>query len=1035
MITSSLISSLRGGDDDRDFFSSRLRRSFAPQEGKIAQRQPIPASTIRRRQEKEAKRLLRNQKAKERRIRKKAEQAPPVEEGWHRDDQKLSDGTIRTVFVNNIPQNSRHCITPGDDEKEVINDFIDYMRQSLDALPELKDIIGAGKWNIEMRSEEGQFFSTPLMSLSIDDTIQQMVSRHLIRFVRTYKENPFCIDMISIRIVEPDEMIMGSSSRSIAQAHKSWLVLSPTSRTNCLYQALSVCKNFKNNPNLLTISEHGQYAREQAGRELKRQIKPTKDNFADEKCIQEACDYLRYPIALYNNTFEKIKTFMPANPLGRYRGEIKEYEIQATANHCVALVRKKHILSAFPDFVFPELEAKVSEHIDSLEMITTKKTVMLYNKKIASWDIETSPDANGVHTPYACSVAYRQEQDLVEQQFWGLDCLVAMTNWIHENKLIFSGYTFYAHNGGRYDLPLAIRNAFLDSDKFAIEGKGCLELNNAWIGFTLRAKDDRKFKIYFRDSFRLLPMSLEKLCNELEVKHRKLPETISHSDITLDNYHTFPALKKYLTHDVFGLYEVIEKFGSAIYQSMKIDITKCFTGASLSKKNFFRNYYNQRKNPVYKLTKAMDNLIRNSYFGGRVECFQMGKVGKCYYYDFTSLYPDVGREYLPCGKPIEIELNNMTHLPDDFFGFVECHAKTKNFKAIPKHSIISDQRLVFPIMKNWTTITVFSEELDYDIYEYQFIKGIKFDKSRFMAKFFNDGFINKAKAKKENNPALAQAYKIIINSGYGFWGLRTEDRDGVQIFENGDSSYLKYLNTDKLINIREYGGYYFCRVLKDLDVRDFNVAVASAISSYARSKLHSLLTDIRAVGGNVYYCDTDSVICNINLNDHPQLRQKFQWDGIGAELGCLKNECDEYIEKIVSKHYGATKGSPEFNKRYSEVLEAENGNLSWDSCIITGCKQYALKKVITLDGTPYPIEINKLKGYSQSKNKLHFSDMEQLSEGKNITQQQIQFRCPKSNYVSDTHIFEIRTEPIEKRFRRTYTKGVLFQNYVLPHII
>ena len=79
-------------------------------------------------------------------------------------------------------------------------------------------------------------------------------------------------------------------------------------------------------------------------------------------------------------------------------------------------------------------------------------------------------------------------------------------------------------------------------------------------------------------------------------------------------------------------------------------------------------------------------------------------------------------------------------------------------------------------------MNLFSEELDFEEYDYEFITGIKFKKARFKQRFFNEGFVKKAEAKANNNPAMAQAYKIIINSGYGFWGLRTKDRDAPNCF-------------------------------------------------------------------------------------------------------------------------------------------------------------------------------------------------------------------------------------------------------------
>ena len=211
---------------------------------------------------------------------------------------------------------------------------------------------------------------------------------------------------------------------------------------------------------------------------------------------------------------------------------------------------------------------------------------------------------------------------------------------------------------------------------------------------------------------------------------------------------------------------------------------------------------------------------------------------------------------------------------------------------------------------------------------------------------------------------MAQAWKIIINSGYGFWGLRTEDRDGVEICSSDSNSYVEYLNTERLVSAREHDdGTLFCRVLKTLKVKDFNVGVASAISSYARLNLHALLTDIRAVGGKIHYCDTDSVICDINLNDHPDLKGEYQWDGDGTELGSLKNECDEVVEKKMKEIFHGDK--PAQKRAFEALVAAEHGNLSFGEGLITGCKQYALKKTIVVGGETHEIQILKCKGYSQ----------------------------------------------------------------------
>ena len=91
-------------------------------------------------------------------------------------------------------------------------------------------------------------------------------------------------------------------------------------------------------------------------------------------------------------------------------------------------------------------------------------------------------------------------------------------------------------------------------------------------------------------------------------------------------------------------------------------------------------------------------------------------------------------------------------------------------------------------------------------------------------------------------------------------------------------------------------------VLKDLPIKDFNVGVASAISSYSRCRLWSLIVGIESKGKRVFMCDTDSVITDAKLNDYPDLMEEFMWDGCGDALGSLKNEADDHLKDCG--HFG-----------------------------------------------------------------------------------------------------------------------------------
>jgi hypothetical protein len=277
-----------------------------------------------------------------------------------------------------------------------------------------------------------------------------------------------------------------------------------------------------------------------------------------------------------------------------------------------------------------------------------------------------------------------------------------------------------------------------------------------------------------------------------------------------------------------------------------------------------------------------------------------------------------------------------------------------------------------------------------------------------MKSFFEEAFKRKAEAKKAGNKALAQVWKIIINSAYGFWGIRVEDKDSVLIQEKGACDIHDYINRGKFLNYTEIGKYGIARVLKDLPIKDFNVGVASAISSYSRCRLWSLVDGIETKGKQVFMCDTDSVITDAKLNDYPDLIEEFMWDGCGDALGSLKNEADDHL-----KDCGWA------NDDINRLREEEGGMLHFDALILGGCKFYCLRKKGCED-------IAKLKGFKKSKGEeLAFEDFEMMANKGVKTQKQVQFLCPKMNHLSVDEKFSMRTPKVTKKFRFLYNKGVV----------
>ncbi len=831
------------------------------------------------------------------------------------------------------------------------------------------------------------------------------------------------------------------------------------------------------------------------------------DGMADYESLQSACNYLRMPVRLFNNCFATIKLFTPDNPKKRIRSKTKVYELQKIGNHCKALVRKNLILKLDPEYKFEPVK-KVTDTIlrEKCVLIPKPKNWDKKNFKIMSCDIETyQKGVDRKQTPYAFGMAYRGnlvEQDYIQPprkkrkpkkkppkktpiksktakktppkktrkprkvqvkppvvrkrwivenseklnyiSFWGDDCIKQWETWFFERFEAFKGYTAYLHNGGKFDLPLMLEKCFVDSTCFNINTEKCFESNGSWISFEVTHCKNKNWLLRFRDSYRLLSVSLAKITKDCGVKHQKLTELVDHNDINQYTWKIHQSkIDLYLKHDCCGLLEVIEQMRDVTWENDRIDLTKCLTNASLAKAVLFKKYYNPSSCPLYALSDKIDSYIRKGYNGGRVEVYRMGHFSKhngyskIFYDDFTSLYPDVGRKVLPVGKPrrydftkdlsnteagFEYTDGHCTKLPRKFFGFVNCEMRhrpdeieriDKRLK-LPMTAFYRDKRLTFPILENWTLKeALFSEEIDYERYDYKFQTGYRFDKGYLMRRFFNDGFANKKIAKSKGQHGLAHTHKIKINSGYGMMGMNTKNRDGVVILGKGDPRVVEYLEEGKLQGFDDKGKYTFARVIKDIGGNKHSVAVASAITSYARMKETTFMEAIMEHGGEVLYCDTDSVISTLNVHNCEAIMQRFKPDGTGNALGSLKSEGDDLLTAQVRK-------GKITQKTLDRIREENAGNVPFTEVVITGLKQYAIK--VKVDDQEF--SINKLKGYQRKKGaEIQFEQLLEMSVGGELIQTQEQFRCPKNNYISATNAFSINVVPVTKHFRKIYTKG------------
>ena len=473
-----------------------------------------------------------------------------------------------------------------------------------------------------------------------------------------------------------------------------------------------------------------------------------------------------------------------------------------------------------------------------------------------------------------------------------------------------------------------------------------------------------------------------------------------------------------------------------------ICLSQVMTAAGIAKRIYFNNFYG--KHIVYTLTRAQDKYIRTSYYGGRVELFRLGVVyGPVYYLDYTSLFPAMGhRHHLPHGEPISWSSfpQNQT-LPKEFFGFVRCLVRsTEKGKTLkPLHGIKNasngDQLLFSHIgaaETDWLELTLFSEELrkgqTEGLYDYRAIDGIGFKRGYVMREANETLFAQKSEAKKNGQPALERAMKIVVNSMYGFWGLRTEGRESVKIYPSNDVPVYDFLAKNALIEEADHGKYTCLRVLADLNVTDFNVAIAAAITSYARIELWTLMNDIERRNGTVYSCDTDSITTNFDLSADPDLLAKHvpDWDtdAPGTRLGSLKCEGTDEMTKVLKKL--GFEGDA-----LKKALALERGSETWkplafehpEGTLVNGANKLYCLRTLTKHGGE-EIVISKAKGLSKHFKFGDYAAMFDAENPKPLTDPgQLQFRMGLGAYCTEGGIQPVRKMVVEKKAYAQYKKG------------
>jgi len=323
------------------------------------------------------------------------------------------------------------------------------------------------------------------------------------------------------------------------------------------------------------------------------------------------------------------------------------------------------------------------------------------------------------------------------------------------------------------------------------------------------------------------------------------------------NVCTKEELSKYCRNDV--LIE-LENFRSFISFLQTNTISRlCYTKASTAMAAYLLRHYHV---PIYIHNNyEAIKLERESYKGGRCECFYIGDLNNENYYivDVNSLYPFVMRtnSYPVRYRQIlhNITRDNLQSLLTTFSIVAKVQVETDE----PVYALKQD-RTIFPIGKFDITLT--TPELKYAL-EHNHIKQVYDCVIYEQAKIFTSYVDTLYRLRREFASANVKEYEVLckylLNSLYGKFGQKAENwvKIGDAPDEPDREELIFYTNPRRVMRLRYLLGEVF-ELKSYTESFDSFPAIAAHVTAYGRMYLWYLM---QLVGqGNYYYCDTDSLI-------------------------------------------------------------------------------------------------------------------------------------------------------------------------------
>lgn len=348
----------------------------------------------------------------------------------------------------------------------------------------------------------------------------------------------------------------------------------------------------------------------------------------------------------------------------------------------------------------------------------------------------------------------------------------------------------------------------------------------------------------------------------------------------------------------------------------------CLTRAAQAYYSYRKSYMNIAIYPHQ--DETLKQFERQGYFGGRVECFEIGRVknGPFVTVDVNSMYPYIMRSFKCPTRAISIQENVRLDVAQAILKRSCVMAYCDIDTTLPVYPKRQGGKLIFPIGRFSTHIA--TKGLSFGL-EHGFIKRIRkmivYDADYLFSDFVDHFNSLKTHYTETNNKIYRDCVKRILNSLYGKFAQRFSH---IEKKEQIDFTGYYRLETKNMVTGElEIESKLLNTILIQCGIDEPSMSftpISAHITEYARFYLWELMSLVGIE--NMLYCDTDSL----------KIRK--------SAIGPIKH-------LIHETNLGALKIEEEYNR-----------------FLIIGAKAYITDKKMTIKGVPK--RARKHKGYKWS---------------------------------------------------------------------